>query len=164
MSFHAVRDRVSPRNGGLDIHSDKAVHPTRRPYRSRRSNAMGEVSVRVLEPGAIAEHCVDVVGPIRVGQGIHVDLHRSEQLIRRVIDLAVDGLAPDDHELIESDCVRGSAHDVIEVFAAQLPDLRKDLSPLSLGQGAGERRRLSQISHLPSISAQRTPHFRDWPG
>lgn len=52
---------------------------------------------------------------------------------------------------------------MIELFAAQLPNLRKDLAPLGLRERAGERRGLAQIAHPRAIGAQRSPDLWDWP-
>jgi hypothetical protein len=122
-----------------------------------------EVSVRVLEPRPIAKGSVDLVSAVGVGQWIHVDFHRLDELVRWVRDLAMDRLAADDHEFIESDGVSGGAYDMVEVFAAQLPNLRKDLAPLSFCKCAGEWRGLAQIPHTRTIGAQRSPYLWNWP-
>lgn len=77
----------------------------------------------------------------------------SRKLFRRLGDFAVDSLAPYDHEFVETHCVGCSADDVVELFAAHLPDFRKDLAALRLCQGAGERRGLTEITHHGSVSA-----------
>jgi hypothetical protein len=75
----------------------------------------------------------------------------------------VDRLAADDHEFVESNSVGGGADDMVEIFAAQLRDLREDLAPLGFRECAGERRRLPQIAHAFGIGAQRSPYVWDWP-
>jgi hypothetical protein len=100
VALYAVRNRLTPRSGGLDIHSDKPVHPTGRRFCRGRSDAVREVAVRVLEPGPITEYSVDHVCFLGIGQRIHIDFHRLEQLVRWVRDLAMDRLAADDHEFV----------------------------------------------------------------
>ena len=85
--------------GSTSTRTSRSIHPIGR-LCSGRPDAVREVAVRVLEPRTIAECAVDVVSAVWVGQWIHVDFHRLEQLVRWVHDLAVDRLAADDHEFI----------------------------------------------------------------
>ena len=139
MAFHAVGDGMAPGYRGLDLHPDEPVHPSGGRLRGRWPHAMCEVAVRVFEPGAVAEGAIDEVRLRGIGQRIHVDFHRLEQLLRRIGDLAMDRLAADDHELVEPDGVGGGPDHVLEVGEAHLPDLREDLAPFRLAQRAGER-------------------------
>jgi hypothetical protein len=100
VALHAVSNRLPSRNEGLDVHPDKSLHPSDGRLCSSRSDAVREVAVGVLEPRTIAQCAVDVVSAVWVGQWIHVDFHRLEQLVRWVHDLAVDRMAADDYEFI----------------------------------------------------------------
>ena len=48
---------------------------------------------------------IDVVTPVWIREGVHVDFHRTEKLFRRLGDLAVNRLAANNHEFVEAHCV-----------------------------------------------------------
>lgn len=114
---------------------------------------MCEITVRALEPRAVAERAIDAVSLVGIREGVHVDFHGTEKLFRWLGDLAVDSLAPNNHEFVEAHRVGCSPNDVVELIAAHLPDFREDLASLRLRQGAGERRRLAEVTHHGSVSA-----------